>query len=52
MIVYFYNFCSQISKNRNLVVLFANEWSIRTLIEINEGLVLRETSFGGKDIKI
>ena len=31
-------------KNRNPVVLFANEWSVRTLAERNEGLVLRETS--------
>ena len=31
-------------KNRNTVVLFANEWSVRTLAERNEGLVLRETS--------
>ncbi len=31
-------------KNRNSVVLFANEWSVRTLVERNEGLVVRETS--------
>ena len=31
-------------KNRNPVVLFGNEWSIRTLLERNEGLEVRETS--------
>lgn len=31
-------------KNRNPVLLFQNEWSIRHLLERNEGLVLRETS--------
>ncbi len=31
-------------KDRNPVVLFGNEWSIRTLTERNEGIVLRETS--------
>lgn len=31
-------------KDRNPVVLFGNEWSIRTLLERNEGLEVRETS--------
>ena len=31
-------------KDRNPVVLFSNEWSIRTLLERNEGLEVRETS--------
>ncbi len=31
-------------KNRNQVALFQNEWSIRTFLERNEGLELRETS--------
>jgi peptide chain release factor 3 len=31
-------------KNRNPVLLFQNEWSIRHLTERNKGLELRETS--------
>ena len=31
-------------KHRNPAVLFSNEWSIRTMTERNEGLVLKETS--------
>ncbi|MGL4913532.1 MAG: peptide chain release factor 3 [Romboutsia sp.] len=31
-------------KDRNPVVLFGNEWTIRTLTERNEGIVLKETS--------
>ena len=31
-------------KNRNQAVLLQNEWSIRHLIERNEGIVLKETS--------
>jgi len=31
-------------KNRNPVLLFQNEWSVRTIVERNKGLELRETS--------
>ncbi|MGL5314307.1 MAG: peptide chain release factor 3 [Peptostreptococcaceae bacterium] len=31
-------------KDRNSVVLFGNEWTIRTFAERNEGIVLKETS--------
>ena len=31
-------------KNRTQAVLLQNEWSIRHLVERNEGIVLKETS--------